>query len=58
MKKMISTFKHNRLLQVFTIFLRYLLGGSFVHATILKIREISFTPESGKVDQLVFAKFF
>lgn len=34
--------------QLFTIFVRYLLGIAFVWASILKIKGIRFTPESGE----------
>lgn len=48
MEATISRFKQNRFLQIFTIFLRYALGASFVFASILKIEGVRFAPESGK----------
>jgi uncharacterized membrane protein YphA (DoxX/SURF4 family) len=48
MEKLVLKFKQYRIMQIFTIFLRYLLGGSFVHASVYKIRGIRFTPESGE----------
>ena len=48
MEKIISKLKQNRILQVLTILLRYLLGSSFVFASIFKIEGIRFTPESGE----------
>jgi uncharacterized membrane protein YphA (DoxX/SURF4 family) len=48
MEAIISKLKQNRFLQIFTIFLRYVLGASFVFASILKIEGVRFTPESGK----------
>jgi uncharacterized membrane protein YphA (DoxX/SURF4 family) len=48
MEKLISRLKQNRVIQVLTILLRYLLGSSFVYASIFKIRGIRFTPESGE----------
>ncbi len=46
MEKIISTFKQYKILQIFTLSLRYLLGSSFVYASIFKIRGIRFTPEA------------
>jgi uncharacterized membrane protein YphA (DoxX/SURF4 family) len=48
MKKIISKLKQIRVIQFFTISLRYLLGSSFVYASIFKINGIRFTPESGE----------
>jgi len=48
MKNSISRLKQNLLLQLFTIGLRYLLGSSFVYASIFKISGIRFTPQSGE----------
>lgn len=48
MKNFISRLKQNRLLQLFTISVRYLLGSSFVYASIFKIQGRRFTPESGE----------
>ncbi|MFM9838656.1 MAG: DoxX family membrane protein [Cyclobacteriaceae bacterium] len=48
MEKVISRLKQYRILQLFTISLRYLLGSSFVYASIFKIRGIRFTPKSGE----------
>ncbi|MCR9013571.1 hypothetical protein [Aquiflexum gelatinilyticum] len=48
METMISKFKQIKVLHLFAIIIRYLLGGSFVHASIFKIRGIRFTPESGE----------
>ncbi|MBK8291645.1 MAG: hypothetical protein IPK96_12655 [Flammeovirgaceae bacterium] len=48
MEKLISRFKKIRLIQVSTIGLRYLLGASFVHASIFKIQGLRFTPQSGE----------
>lgn len=46
MERLISKLKQNIILQLFTIFLRYVLGASFVFASIFKIQGIRFTPES------------
>jgi uncharacterized membrane protein YphA (DoxX/SURF4 family) len=48
MQKIISAVKQVVIFQLFTIGLRYLLGGSFVYASVFKIAGIRFTPESGK----------
>ena len=48
MERLISKLKERTVLQLFSISLRYLLGSSFVWASILKIRGIRFTPESGE----------
>jgi len=48
MEKLISKIKQSKIIQIFTIFLRYLLGGSFVYASIFKIQGRRFTPESGE----------
>ncbi len=48
MERLISKLKESILLQIFTIALRYLLGSSFVYASILKIQGIRFTTESGE----------
>jgi uncharacterized membrane protein YphA (DoxX/SURF4 family) len=46
MQNLISKLKQSRILQLFTILVRYLLGASFVFASIFKIQGIRFTPES------------
>ena len=48
MEKLISRLKQRKILQILTIFLRYLLGAAFVHASIFKIVGIRFTPKSGE----------
>ncbi|MBC7777682.1 MAG: hypothetical protein H7246_19765 [Phycisphaerae bacterium] len=48
MEKLISRLKQSKILQIFTISLRYLLGSSFVHASIFKILGIRFTLKSGE----------
>ena len=48
MEKFILKIKQIAIFQIFTIFLRYLLGIAFVWASILKIRGIRFTPFSGE----------
>ena len=48
MEKFIFKFKMNKYFQVFTIFVRNLLGIAFVWSSILKIRGVRFTPESGE----------
>ena len=48
MEKFIFKLKKVKTFQVFTIFLRYLLGAAFVWASVLKIKGIRFTPESGE----------
>lgn len=48
MDKLISSLKQITIFQIFTISLRYLLGGSFVYASIFKIEGIRFAPESGE----------
>lgn len=47
MEKFVSTLKQLVIFQLFTIFLRYVLGGAFVYASIFKILGIRFTPKSG-----------
>lgn len=41
-------FKQKKYLQIFTIYLRYLIGGAFVFASIIKIEGGRFTGESGE----------
>lgn len=48
MEKFIFKVKQIAVFQLFTIFLRYLLGSAFVWASILKIKGIRFTPFSGE----------
>lgn len=48
MEKIIFRLKLLKSLQVFTIFVRYLLGIAFVWASILKIKGIRFEPHSGE----------
>ena len=48
MEKFIFKLKQIAIFQIFTIFLRYLLGSAFVWASILKIKGIRFTPFSGE----------
>lgn len=48
MEKFILKIKQIAVFQLFTIFLRYLLGTAFVWASILKIRGVRFTPFSGE----------
>jgi uncharacterized membrane protein YphA (DoxX/SURF4 family) len=48
MEKFILKIKQITIFQLFTIFLRYLLGAAFVWASILKIKGIRFTPFSGE----------
>jgi len=48
MEKFLFRLKSFQLFQIFTIFVRYLLGMAFVWASILKIRGIRFTPESAE----------
>lgn len=48
MEKFIVQIKQIVIFQIFTIFLRYLLGSAFVWASILKIKGIRFTPFSGE----------
>jgi len=48
MEKLIYKLKLVPLFQLFTIFLRYLLGMGFVWASILKIKGVRFTPQSGE----------
>ena len=48
MEGLISRLKQNIILQIFTISIRYLLGTSFVWASILKIQGRRFTPHSAE----------
>lgn len=41
-------FKQQKYFQIFTIYLRYLIGGAFVYASIIKIEGGRFTGESGE----------
>ncbi len=43
----ISSLKRIKTLQIFTIFLRYLIGAAFVFASIVKIQGLRFTSDSG-----------
>ena len=43
----ISSIKKIKALQIFTIFLRYLIGAAFVFASIVKIQGMRFTSDSG-----------
>lgn len=43
----ISSLKRIKTLQIFTIFLRYLIGAAFVFASIVKIHGLRFTSDSG-----------
>lgn len=43
----IATLKKSKTLQIFTIFLRYLIGAAFVFASIVKIQGHRFTTDSG-----------
>lgn len=45
---MMEEFKQKSYLQIFTIYLRYLIGGSFVFASFIKIKGRRFTSESGE----------
>jgi hypothetical protein len=47
MNQLLSNLKQNRLLQLFTISLRYLIGSAFVFASIVKIEGKRFTSNSG-----------
>ena len=47
MEQLISILKQNRILQLFTISLRYVLGASFVYASVFKIQGKRFMPEPG-----------
>lgn len=48
MERFILQIKQIAIFQIFTVFLRYLLGSAFVWASILKIKGIRFTPFSGE----------
>jgi uncharacterized membrane protein YphA (DoxX/SURF4 family) len=48
MEESISRLKRIKILQIFTISIRYLLGTSFVWASILKIQGRRFTPQSAE----------
>jgi uncharacterized membrane protein YphA (DoxX/SURF4 family) len=48
MEEQISRLKQIKILQIFTISIRYLLGTSFVWASIMKIQGIRFTPHSAE----------
>lgn len=48
MEKFLFKIKSLKSFQVFTIFIRYLLGTAFVWASILKIKGIRFEPQSGE----------
>ena len=52
MQELITSLKQNRLLQIFTISLRYVLGASFVYASIFKIQGKRFMPEPSKDESL------
>jgi len=47
MENLISRLKRSVLLQLFTIGLRYIIGASFVYASIFKIEGIRFMPKPG-----------
>jgi uncharacterized membrane protein YphA (DoxX/SURF4 family) len=48
MEKQIEVIKQFKIIQLFTVLLRYLLGGAFVYASIFKIYGIRFTPKSAE----------
>jgi hypothetical protein len=48
----LSELKQVKIFQVFTIFLRYLIGSAFVFSSIVKIRGERFTTESGANDPI------
>jgi uncharacterized membrane protein YphA (DoxX/SURF4 family) len=48
MEELISKLKRNKILQIFTISIRYVLGTSFIWASILKIQGVRFTPQSAE----------
>ena len=52
MEKLITSFKQNRTIQIFTISIRYVLGASFVYASIFKIQGRRFMPEPGKNESI------
>jgi uncharacterized membrane protein YphA (DoxX/SURF4 family) len=52
MEESISKLKQITILQIFTISIRYLLGTSFVWASIMKIQGIRFTPHSAENDPI------
>ena len=49
LENFVVALKFHKLFQVFTIFIRYLLGSAFVWASILKIRGVRFTPQSAEL---------
>jgi hypothetical protein len=51
-------FKENLLLQIFIIYIRYLIGGAFVFASIVKIQGKRFTSESGELSPINSAWHF
>lgn len=48
MEKFLFRLKSLKYFQIFTIFVRYLLGAAFVWASVLKIKGIRFEPQSGE----------
>ncbi len=50
--------KENIWAQVFIIYTRYLIGGAFVFASIIKIKELRFTSESGELNPIHSAWHF
>lgn len=48
MEQLLFRLKSLKFFQIFTIFVRYLLGSAFVWASILKIRGVRFTPQSAE----------
>lgn len=48
MERFLFRLKSIKIFQLFTIFVRYLLGSAFVWASILKIRGVRFTPQSAE----------
>lgn len=48
MEQLLFKFKSLKVFQIFTIFIRYLLGTAFVWAGILKMKGVRFEPQSGE----------
>lgn len=51
-------FKSNIYLQIFVIYIRYFIGGTFVFASIIKIKGKRFTAESGALEPINSAWHF
>lgn len=58
MENLIIVFKRSKIFQVITILIRYILGASFVYASIFKIQGKRFMPEPSKNESIKSLSYF